>query len=778
MTWRLAAPVAGAAVLSVLLILWASGDALFAAAFVAGVLSLAAIAWLIAGLRRTPPLPPTNPDWLFTSQLVDQSDRAIAVTDRAGRLVSANIAYRALAGGDLAPVDALAKGRAGADSLVEAAKRAWRSGEASQSAIPSSEGTLSLRVQRAGSDETLLIWRFDVVRERDRVAEAAAALSGEMGDRLGRAGVMAVLVDREGRVTAATRAWSHRSTGDLVGPADTQTIGEALRTDERGVIRFAAEGSDSPALRLVHLPLEDGGDRSLFFAIDDAAAAGAAGEGGGDMATAQAIADLVPMRLALVDRDGRLLGVNAALRRSLGEATTVPRYPGDLVVAEDKGAIADHIRRLSGSRATSGDIAVRFVHDPEHPVTVTASSVRGVGPVAVLLAIRDDGQTAPVRAETAQQNKMEAVGHLAGGIAHDFNNLLTAILGICDLMLMRHVPGDSDFDDIQQVKSNSNRAASLTRHLLAFSRQQTLRPQVVLLPDLLAEVTHLLRRLLGERIVLEVEHAREQGPVRVDSQQLEQVVVNLAVNARDAMPDGGTVRIETYAVSAREVRENPASGLPVSDYTALRVTDTGPGIPPHLVGKIFDPFFTTKEVGKGTGLGLSTVYGIVRQSGGFVSVDRAPGAGARFTIHLPVHTGPVEVRTEPTRSPARNWGQGTILLVEDEEMVRSVAERALSREGYTVRAASGGDEALALLEEDGEIDAVVSDVAMPGMDGPQTVRAIRERLPDVPVLFMSGYAEEQARKRIDMEDAAFLPKPFSVAQLTDAVGRLLSGTPS
>ena len=289
----------------------------------------------------------------------------------------------------------------------------------------------------------------------------------------------------------------------------------------------------------------------------------------------------------------------------------------------------------------------------------------------------------------------------------------------------------------------------------------------------MGEVTHLLKRLLGERITLEVEHAREQGAVRVDAQQLEQVVVNLAVNARDAMPDGGTLRIETRAVSAREVRERAFGGLPVADYTALRVSDTGAGIPAHVLPKIFDPFFTTKELGKGTGLGLSTVYGIIRQSGGFIAVDQPASGGTSFTIHLPVHTGPVEVRAEPPKRMAAHWGQGTILLIEDEEMVRSVAERALTRAGYTVRSASGGEEALRLLDADPAIDAVISDVAMPGMDGPQTVRAIRERLPLVPVLFMSGYAEEQARRRIDVDDAAFLPKPFSVAQLTAAVGLLL-----
>ncbi len=773
--WRPFVPVALAAAASALLVAWASGSALFAASFAAGTLALAASIWLAVRLTGGSVRAPPAADWSVGHAIAAQADDPVAVTDRAGRLVCANAAYGALFGAERPPMEAWSAETddpAATRPLVDLARVAWRDGGSDGRGLASPAGPLDVAVRRTGEGEDLLVWRLSPRPGRDLAAEAAAALGGELGDRLGRAGIMAALVDGEGRMRTATRAWAHRATGDLVGGVAGREVAEALRTEPSGVIRFTAEGPGGPALRLLHLPLDEMGGGSVLFAVDDATAAGGVAPGGGELETITALLDLVPAHLALVDRDGRLLALNAALRQSLG-GISPPRYPGDLVVADDKAALADHVRRLSGARALSGDIAVRLAQSPDEPVTVTASSVRGLGAAAVLLAVRDDGPAAPLRAETAQQNKMEAVGHLAGGVAHDFNNLLTAILGICDLMLMRHLPGDSDFDDIQQIRSNSNRAASLTRHLLAFSRQQTLRPQVVLLPDLLSEVTHLLKRLLGEGIVLEVEHAREQGPVRVDAPQLEQVVVNLAVNARDAMPDGGTLTIETYAVSAREVREQPGSGLPVADYTALRVTDTGPGIPPAVLPKIFDPFFTTKELGKGTGLGLSTVYGIVRQSGGFIAVDKAPNGGARFTIHLPVHTGPLEVRAESRRRVAADWGQGTILLVEDEDMVRSVAQRALSRAGYTVRAAASGDEALALLAADPAIDAVVSDVAMPGLDGPQTVRAVRERLPDVPVLFMSGYAEEHARRRIDVDNAAFLPKPFSVAQLTDAVARLL-----
>jgi two-component system cell cycle sensor histidine kinase/response regulator CckA len=365
------------------------------------------------------------------------------------------------------------------------------------------------------------------------------------------------------------------------------------------------------------------------------------------------------------------------------------------------------------------------------------------------------------------------VGQLAGGVAHDFNNILTAIIGHCDLMMMRHTPGDSDYDDIQQIKHNSNRAAGLTRQLLAFSRQQTLRPQILQLPDVISETSNLLKRLLGETVTLVVKHGRNLGPVRADPGQLEQVIVNLAVNARDAMADGGTLTLTTTAVSAAQVRQIGSEVLPVADYTALSVSDTGVGIPPEILGKIFEPFFTTKEVGKGTGLGLSTVYGIVKQTGGFIFADSKPGQGTTFTIYLPVHRAePGAAKPAPARAKepqAELWGSGTILLVEDEAMVRAVAERALTRQGYRVITATNGEEALEMLEStiaQGEaIDLLISDVVMPTMDGPTLVRHARERFPTLPILFMSGYAEEQLRRTIDLDRMAFLPKPFSVQQL-------------
>ncbi len=449
-------------------------------------------------------------------------------------------------------------------------------------------------------------------------------------------------------------------------------------------------------------------------------------------------------------------------------------YPSDLVIKEDKGAVADSVRRHARGPAMSRDLPVRIHSQPGESVAMTVAGLRGIGDAVVLLLLKDNSEEAKLKRQVAQATKMQAVGQLAGGVAHDFNNILTAIIGHCDLMLMRHAPGDSDYDDLQQIKSNSNRAAGLTRQLLAFSRQQTLRPQTLQLPDVVSEVSHLLKRLLGETVVLNVKHGRDVFPVRADPGQLEQVIVNLAVNARDAMQSkgGGALTIQTYSVKSDQVAELGSDILPVADYAALSITDTGTGIPTNVLGKVFEPFFTTKEVGKGTGLGLSTVYGIVKQSGGFIFADSKVDEGTRFTIYLPAHEveGAAAAARIPTK-PKENelWGSGTILLVEDEPMVRTVAERALSRHGYSVMTASNGEDALELLANSESVDLLISDVVMPIMDGPTMVREARKTHPEMPILFMSGYAEEQLRKSIDIENVAFLPKPFSMQELAEAV---------
>ncbi|MEO6256312.1 MAG: response regulator [Sphingomicrobium sp.] len=498
-----------------------------------------------------------------------------------------------------------------------------------------------------------------------------------------------------------------------------------------------------------------------------------------DSADLQALLEILPIGLALVDRDGRFLTMNRAFRVAAGiKGTAMPSYPGDLVVKEDKAPVANAVRRNARGPAMSGDLAVRLARENAEPVALTVAGVRGLGDAAVLLLLKDNSEEAKLKRQIAQATKMQVVGQLAGGVAHDFNNILTAIIGHCDLMLMRHTPGDSDYDDIQQIKSNSNRAAGLTRQLLAFSRQQTLRPQVLQLPDVVSEVSHLLKRLLGETVELIVKHGRRLGPVRADPGQLEQVIVNLAVNARDAMAakGGGALTIQTYAVRADQVAELGSDILPIADYSALSIADTGTGISPSVLGKVFEPFFTTKEVGKGTGLGLSTVYGIVKQSGGFIFADSKVGEGTRFTIYLPVHHAEPSPRPRTRAKPQENelWGTGTVLLVEDEPMVRTVAERALTRHGYTVITASNGQEALDVVNRGEPIALLISDVVMPEMDGPTMVREARKSRPELRILFMSGYAEEQLRNSIDIDNVAFLPKPFSVQELAEAARDVLA----
>ncbi|MEO7276641.1 MAG: response regulator, partial [Sphingomicrobium sp.] len=491
----------------------------------------------------------------------------------------------------------------------------------------------------------------------------------------------------------------------------------------------------------------------------------------------QALLDVLPIGLALADRDGRFLSMNRAFEQAAAlDGAAPPVYPGDLVVKEDKAAVADAVRRNARGPAMSGDLAIRLANRPGEPVALTIAGLRGLGEAAVLLLLKDNSEEAKLKRQVAQATKMQVVGQLAGGVAHDFNNILTAIIGHCDLMLLRHTPGDSDYDDIQQIRSNSNRAAGLTRQLLAFSRQQTLRPQVVQLPDVVSEVSHLLKRLLGETVELVVKHGRNLGPIRADPGQLEQVIVNLAVNARDAMAEkgGGALTIQTYPVRANQVAELGSDILPIADYSALSVTDTGSGIPTNVLGKVFEPFFTTKEVGKGTGLGLSTVYGIVKQSGGFIFANSKVGEGTRFVIYLPVHReDPGVAPARPVEKPKKEelWGSGTVLLVEDEPMVRSVAERALTRHGYTVITAESGEEALDVLARSGHIDLLVSDVVMPGMDGPTMVREARKSRPDLKILFISGYAEEQLRNSIGIDNVNFLAKPFSVVELAEAARR-------
>ena len=778
------------ALLCAVLLFFVVGSPALAAGFAATVLAMAA---LTAWVRRILPAPASSreatPDWTVARAAADASSMAIAVTDRAGRLACASDLFGEWFPGYPAP-PALSADAALSDSLSAAARAAWRDGEARVPGAAHGALRLDIDIQRTGRAEDYLLWRFTPVRAPSAIDDVQRLLTGDAGRQLGEAGVMAVMIGGEGRIRCANGAFLLRAAGRIDANITGRDFAAHMRVDDKARLFLSREEAGGLPLRLLQVPLRrasqpapGSGSTSvqdgpmLLLLVDEPAGGG----GTSALSYIETLLSLLPFGLAMADRDGRILFVNNAFARVAGlKSGEKPVYPGDLVVREDQAAVADAVRRFAVGPQMSGDVAVRMRDQPEEPIALSLAGVRGLGEAAVLLSLKDNSEESKLKRQVAQATKMQAIGQLAGGVAHDFNNILTAIIGHCDLMLMRHTPGDSDYDDVQQIKSNSNRAAGLTRQLLAFSRQQTLRPQVLQLPDIVADVSNLLKRLLGENVKLEVSHGRNLGAVRADPGQLEQVIVNLAVNARDAMPEGGRVNIQTYAVPAAKVREMRQDILPAGDYTALRVSDSGLGIPPDILSKIFEPFFTTKELGKGTGLGLSTVYGIVKQSGGFIFAESELGRGASFIIYLPVYAGADLEEAKEKKAPVRRsetWGTGTVLLVEDEDMVRAVAERALTRQGYKVLTAADGEQGLEVLAGGERIDLLISDVVMPNMDGPAMVAQARRARPDLPVLFMSGYAEEQLRKSIDIANVVFLPKPFSVSQLAEAARDALAMQP-
>ncbi|MEM9146590.1 MAG: ATP-binding protein [Pseudomonadota bacterium] len=401
---------------------------------------------------------------------------------------------------------------------------------------------------------------------------------------------------------------------------------------------------------------------------------------------------------------------------------------------------------------------------------------------ANLAVLTDASQLRQLEDQFAQSQKMEAVGKLAGGVAHDFNNVLTAIVGHCDLLLLRKDASHPDYSDLIQITQNANRAAALVRQLLAFSRKQTLNPEVLSVQDVVSETHYLLNRLLGEAVALHLEIGRDLWSVRADHQQLEQVLMNLVVNARDAMAGSGRVTVAVRNVSLQADPGQPDTQGPDGDFVEICVRDTGPGIDPTVIDKVFDPFFTTKPKGEGTGLGLSTVYGIVHQSGGFIFAENAADGGARFRILLPRAGDLQETQPQLTRAPVTRrdlTGKGSVLLVEDEDPVRAFAARALKLRGYEVVEAATAEEAMEILEdEDYMVDLLVSDVVMPGMDGPTFASLARKMRPGLRLIFVSGYAEESFRKNLTETDFMFLAKPFSLNELTGKVKEALGDEPA
>lgn len=506
-----------------------------------------------------------------------------------------------------------------------------------------------------------------------------------------------------------------------------------------------------------------------------------------------------PIGIATINGSGEISNANGSFRVLLGQVASDKENSDnlfELISDQEKEALKSALDGAADGSAVIAPVDVKFTLNGERSGRLYLSPARDMaedGAVAIIYAIDTSKQRA-LEEQFAQSQKMQAVGQLAGGIAHDFNNVLTAIIGYTDLLIGSHRPTDPSFKDMMHIKQNANRAARLVRQLLAFSRQQTLRLEVLSLNDVIKDVTAMLSRLLGEKIELKVEHGRDLWDVKADHHQFDQVIINLAVNARDAMLEamkangvsdgtvtGGTLTLRTENIAEHRSLADEKRGLKPGEYVLLEVTDTGCGMPQETIDKIFEPFFTTKDIGKGTGLGLSMVYGIVKQTDGYIFVSSVEGEGTTFKIYLPRH---VADETENLKDlppqiedkPKDLTGSETVLLVEDEEAVRSFAARALSMRGYNVLEANSGTDALDVVAaHNGGIDLVISDVMMPEMDGPTMLTHLRDSLPNVKVIFISGYAEDAFEKNLgEGETFTFLPKPFSLKQLAATVKDVLA----
>ncbi|MEP2640285.1 ATP-binding protein [Roseobacter sp.] len=486
----------------------------------------------------------------------------------------------------------------------------------------------------------------------------------------------------------------------------------------------------------------------------------------------------LPVPLLKIGPDGDVLAYNRLAAGLIGIGLKDHVHLSDLMEGLGR-SMGDWLTETIAGRAPQQSEFLRLKRtDKEVYVQVTLNRVTEEGKPALIAVLSDATELKSLEAQFVQSQKMQAIGQLAGGVAHDFNNLLTAISGHCDLLLLRHDQGDPDFGDLVQINQNANRAAALVGQLLAFSRKQTLRPETLDMRDTLSDLTHLLNRLVGEKITLTLSHDPVLEPIRADKRQLEQVLMNLVVNARDAMPQGGQIRIVTECTDLADPLERDRVRVPPGRYVTVQVSDDGVGIPSDKLQKVFEPFFTTKRTGEGTGLGLSTAYGIVKQTGGYIFVDSTVGTGTQFTLYFPVlepSEAQMPVKREAKPKAVAQHGDGVILLVEDEAPVRAFASRALRLRGYTVLEADSAEAALKTLEDASlNIDVFVTDVVMPGMDGPSWVREALKERPGVRVVFVSGYAEDSfGETQIKIPNSVFLPKPFSLNDLTDTVHQQL-----
>jgi two-component system cell cycle sensor histidine kinase/response regulator CckA len=781
---------------------------------VIGVFSLFAIAAGILRLTTDDGASPT------LTALVDDAVDGILVTDGRNRVIYANAAYRALVGATGAGVRPVERAFVGDPDVSEAVYRLLRAArdrrrhqeEVRIPALAPGQPArwLRLRVRplaEQGPDSRKTAWTVaDVTRDRERQENVFQELQQAI-DYLDHAPAGFFSADGTGAVAYINATLANWLNYDLteIGAGGLKLADIVSGSGAALLTSFAAEPGDVKS-EIFDLDLKTSDGRTwparlyhkVAFAADGTPGASRTlvldrtRDSQGDPNRAAEVRFMrffqnTPMAIATVDKNGRIVRANglfARLQQSVHKNDGAERRTILSVVADrDRPAVEAAIARAAGGQGDLPPVDVALGGDGERWGQFYITPVEDVeqDSEAAIVYTLDTTERRALEEQRNRAQKLDQVGRFAGGIAHDFNNVLSAIMMAADFLLNAHKPTDPSFADIIQIKQNANRAAALVRQLLAFSRRQTMRPQVLDLSEALSDIEMLLRRTVGEKIKLEIVHARDLWPVKADLSQFEQVIMNLVVNARDAMPDGGRLTIDTANIAAEASRNLPYREMPAADYVSVEVTDSGSGIPAEIADKIFEPFFTTKEVGKGTGLGLSVVYGIIKQSGGFIYVDSEMGRGTTFRIFLPRHVLQPDEAKEKDQAAGQaateqkpavdDTGQGTILLVEDEEGLRGLNARGLASRGYTVLEASNGIEAIEVLERhDGRVDLVVSDVVMPEMDGPTLLKELRSRDPSVRIIFVSGYAEDAfARNLPEDQQFAFLPKPFTLKQLIAAV---------
>jgi len=721
------------------------------------------------------------------------TDEPMLVTDHRGTPVQANPAYLALCerhgvrvDGGLIGLDALLSGDPDAAAGYFRLSRKALAGESQSLDLADgwlSERARARRLTAAPLNGRRTLWRLSAAEEERPRGDAPNRENRSTIAESLPVGLVSFTADGAVLYANATlRDWLGVEP-DAAGETLEALLGadnaRALLRRRKGVARSELtfrqrDGVESPAIALTRWP-DDGGAA--------VAVAYAAPRAGSELA-AQALSpsdifEGAPFGVARLDdsdpRQARLADANPALvamtkgQAKPGEGFAELFVPGALDALDqihDEDPVETQI--LESDR----DAHVYFTQD---------------GQGGWLAFVLDVSGWKEMERQLVQSQKMQAIGQLAGGVAHDFNNLLTAIRGNCDLLLERHPVGDPAYPELQQINQTVNRAAGLVKKLLAFSRKQTFRAETLDIPDLLSDLSVLLRQVLEETVKIDIVHGRDVPKVRADKGQIETALMNLSTNARDAMREngGGTLTITTERATQADM---PLSGqsAPAGEYLLISVSDTGCGMDAETAEKIFEPFFTTKDPGKGTGLGLATVYGIVKQSGGFLFVDSQPGEGTAFRIFLPAADESADAQDagaaqpdadKAPRKPADLAGHGRILLVEDEDAVRQIAAKTLIKRGYEVIEASDGEEALEKLEEGlGQIDLLITDVVMPGLDGPGLLEKGRAHLGEARVIFISGFAEEEFSDVLSREvDVSFLPKPFTLPQLAERVKKALNG---